>query len=122
MPAVREKDRIAIACARGDSDRDRSAARRRDAIERGRGIGRKDDNAIAIPRAAAAGRSIAHRLGRAACDCDLPELSLGEESDDAAIRRPERKSAVLGSWQTMSLGAVERPNPQRALAAGSGDY
>src|SRR5437588_3076048 len=76
---------------------------------------RKDDEAIAVPRPAPAGRGVAQSLGRTAVDIDPLQLSFGKESDGATIGRPERIGGVFGTRQRLSHERIERPNPELLL-------
>src|SRR6185503_15252954 len=73
------------------------------------GIARKQNDAAAIPRAAGA------QTGLAAQDLRRPsrrrhdlEFSLNEEADEAAVRRPERRTSADRAGEGLQLSRVER--------------
>ena len=77
----------------------------------------EEDDALRTPGAVGASGRVADLLRRAARDLDLLELPLGEESEEPAVRRPERPRGVLGAGEGLRREGVERPDPDAALAA-----
>jgi hypothetical protein len=66
-------------------------ARRRDPLDRlAEGVRNEHDDVVTIPRSASAVGSVAQRLRGTAARGDLLQFALREESDVAAIGRPER--------------------------------
>src|SRR5262249_62196323 len=98
MAAVGEKPRESMTLLTGLNVRQghRLAAAGGHAVQRRGDIRRKDDDAVAVPRAAPAGWSIAQRLRRAAGDIDSLQLALCEESEVAAVGGPQRDLRALG--------------------------
>src|SRR4029077_21129047 len=95
----------------------RNASRRRYSRESARIVGREDNVAVAIPRAAFAGRSVADRLWSTDGCVDSPQLALREERDEPVIRRPEGKRRVVGPRQRLIAKRVETMDPElRRLA------
>src|SRR5437667_9424946 len=77
----------------------------------------EDDDAIAFPGPAPATGSVAKRLRRPAGSFDLLELVVGEECDEAAVRRPEgRTVSAIGVSQRLGGLRVQRAHPEPALA------
>src|SRR5262245_14410136 len=69
----------------------------------------EDDQVIAVPGAAEASGRVAHVGWRSAADLNLLELAAREESDEAAVGRPERERAALAAGNRSPGSAVERP-------------
>ena len=71
----------------------RRPARGGNTEDAGRRVGRVEDHAVPVPRAAAPVFDLADRQGRSPGDVDLLELLVGEERQEAAVRRPEREAS-----------------------------
>jgi hypothetical protein len=87
-----------------------------DAIERtsnGRG---KNNDAVAVPGASVSRRHIAKDPNHSAGDVYGLQLSLGEETDVPAVRRPEGERGALGAIERLRAGRGEGSNPQHALS------
>src|SRR5262249_32281634 len=61
----------------------------------------EDDNALTIPGAASSGRRVAQNLNRPSARRDLLQLTVAEESDPGAVRRPEGISGSIGSRERL---------------------
>ena len=59
---------------------------------------RKQDHAVAVPRASASFRGVGHHDRRGAVESHLLQLSVGEERDRAAVGRPERIAAEVRAF------------------------
>jgi hypothetical protein len=81
----------------------------------------KDDDPIAVPCPASAVRGVAQGLGRATIDGYPLEFASCEESNRAAVGRPERIPGVFSATQRLRIKRIERPNPKRAFFATRGD-
>ena len=92
------------------------APRRGHFLER-RSIGRsKDNHSISIPRSAAIVRRVAQRNWRTAGHVNFFELSAREESERAAVGRPERRRGALRSGKRLRGERVERADPEKSFA------
>jgi len=49
---------------------------------------------------------------------DLPELAVGYEPHEAAIRRPEGIGRALGAGQSSGFGGIERAEKEKLRPAG----
>ena len=112
MAAVGKKYGIPL-IALGLGHVDGNAARRRDPLDRNpAGARREHDDIVTIPRSAAAVGRVAQRLRGTAAGGDFLQLALREESDVAAIGRPERIRGVLGERHRLSLKRIHRTQPE----------
>src|SRR5207248_1533194 len=80
----------------------------------------EDNHSVAAPRSPAIISGVTDPLWRPAGSLDLLEYSVREESDEAAVGRPERIRCVIGSVQWLSGERIERAHPELALAGGIG--
>ncbi len=122
MPAIRQKLRISVRrlVARRVEFRHGNGlpAAGRHAKE-GRGRDRaEDDRPVAIPRAADAPVRITDRQDRAAGGIHALQLPVGEESDEAAVGRPEGEGGVFRADDRLRGRPVEVANPEGGLTAG----
>src|SRR5260221_10148478 len=87
-----------------------NAAGSRDALDRSvAGCGRKHDNIFTAPGAATAVRRITQGLDQTTAGGDLLELALREESDVAAIGRPEGVGGALGARHRLCPERIPGP-------------
>src|SRR5262249_51845861 len=61
---------------------------------------------------------LAKRLNRPARELDLLEPVVGEEADEAAVRRPEGEDRALRTGERLGFGGIERAHPKLHVAAG----
>src|SRR5664279_6504891 len=80
--------------------------------------GRKQDYAIGAPGGAPAGRRFAERADRSTGRINPPELPPREETDEPAIRRPERVRGLIGSGKRDTLKRIERTDPEACNSSG----
>ena len=100
VPAIRQEERPAVARVPRPvhrRDRHRRAARHCHAVQRPDGVGRKEDHAVLVPRAAPAVRRAIDRDRRPADEVDALEQGAGEERQGPVVMRPEWERGVLGS-------------------------
>src|SRR5439155_15039558 len=83
-----------------------------------RGYGREDDGPVAVPRPSHAPVRIADREDRAAGRIHAFQLSVAEESDIAAIGRPEREEGVFRAGDRLRGRPIEVADPEGGLTAG----
>src|SRR5215468_6269615 len=81
----------------------------------GTAIARKHDHVVAIPRSSPAVGRVTQRLRGAAASGDLPQHALCEESDLAAVGRPEGKRRVLSVRHWLGLKRVQSTEPELTL-------
>src|SRR5215510_14771867 len=81
----------------------------------GTSIARKHDHVVAIPRSSPAVGDITQRLRGAAASGNLPKLALREESDLAAVGRPEGEHRVLSVRHWLGLKRVQSAEPELTL-------
>ncbi len=93
-------------------DRLRSAASRRNAMDRPEGPGSEEDHPVSTPAASPAVRSGADRDRRTPGDFDLSQLPEAEKRHGAPVRRPERKRAVLRPGQRARRKGIKRTQPE----------
>src|SRR5687767_8324656 len=90
-------------------DADGRSARRWDAVKSVRDSPRKDNHPVTTPRPACISRRVAKCLQRPTREVNPSKLSVGEEPDGPAVRRPEGLDSALSPG--------ERPRVQRAQRA-----
>src|SRR5262245_34578946 len=73
---------------------------------------REQDDVVPIPRAATTGQGVTQHHRRSSGDADLLQLSAGEETDEAAIGRPERERRVFSARERAGVQAGDRSQPQ----------
>src|SRR5262245_240975 len=89
------------------------SARRRDLQQSARTRPREENHPCAAPRTTVRERQrLADRLNRPACDLDLLEPIVGEESDETAIRRPEGELCSLRTGERPGFGGIESAHPE----------
>src|SRR5580704_9614378 len=91
MPAVGKEERPAMRSVQGGielGERDRGSARGSDTHQGGLRAGCEYNDAARPPCAAAAERCVANHAGRAAAEINRFHLTLGEESEGAAVEGP----------------------------------
>ena len=94
-------------------NRSRHSARRMN-LEEAVGLAAEEkDDSVAIPRPAKAARHITDDLNGTGGDVDPLEFSVGKEADRAAVRRPERPAASLGSGDDLRFEGIERSHGQK---------
>src|SRR5690349_953104 len=94
-----------------------NAAGRRDSLDRGSAAGRrKHDHVVAAPRSATSLGCIAKRLDRTTAGSNLLTFALREESEVAAIGRPEGVRGILRTQYRLCLKCVQRPQPELTLS------
>src|SRR5438270_5814596 len=76
----------------------------------------EDDDAVAVPRAAAAQHDVANNLRRTARHLDLLQMVFRKEADEAAVGRPERIIPAFGSSQRPGGPRIQPLHPKEALA------
>src|SRR6266852_6252362 len=114
MAAAGQKYRVtAVAPGLGHAGGNTTSGR--DPLDRSKG-GSKHDYIIAVPGSTAAVGHVAQRLGRPPASGDLLEFVLREESDIAAIGRPEGERGVLGARHRLRLKRIQRPQPELLLS------
>ena len=79
------------------------------------------EDAVAVPRAAAATRRVRQHLRAAASQIDPLQLAVGKKSNRAAIRRPERIARAFGARERLRRHLVERPHPEPRRTLGRRD-
>ena len=76
-----------------------------------------DENlAVSIPAGAHRPERIAERLHGPSRSIDLLQPGVGKETDEPAVRRPERIRGAIGSRQRVRSERVELPNPDLLLS------
>src|SRR5262249_35802034 len=80
--------------------------------DRSRVIGREQDGAVTIPRAAEWIRRNRQRADQAVVEIESQEPTVRKEPDRSAVGRPERKPAVFGPGQSLRRNRTERSQPQ----------
>src|SRR5262249_31621699 len=93
----------------------------RDAEERAGWAGGKEDDSPAVPGPAPSRRKRRREKspGRAPGSLDLLQRPLREESDEAAVPRPEGGVGVFRAGKRPGFERIERTNPQEAPAVGA---
>jgi len=79
-----------------------------DTEERAANVGRKENDIVAIPCAAARVGRVANHLGASAADGDALQLSVCEETDVAAVGRPEGIRVAVGIGEHFGFAGIER--------------
>jgi hypothetical protein len=92
------------------------AAQGRDPMERTASIRGKDDHPVSVPGAATTVGRVAQRERWPACRFDLFELPIREESNGAAVRRPEWKRGALSARERLRRERIEGTHPEESFA------
>src|SRR5262245_3713525 len=78
----------------------------------------KENHFVAAPGAAKRSLHLAERYYRPACGLDLLKPEVSEETDEAAVGRPEGLPRAFRAGERPGFGRIERAHPELVLAAG----
>ena len=116
MLSVRKKpgEAVGIVLLRNQRGRRSSgSATRADAQKGAEIVGAEYDDVVGAPACAAAVGGIGEDSSRAASRRDLHQLAVGEETEVAAIGRPERMACALRTFELQGRVGTEGADPER---------